>query len=141
RRGRRGVGGVALLAPLPDVAQHVEQPQVVRLEPAHRPGPVGRIQLVPGVVLERILGGAVIAAGDRAGPAGVLPLRFRRQAVARPPQVIRGQLQPFAGLDGRLDVLDRRVAHLVFGDAFGLAEPAAVHGRVIPGYRDYRPAR
>src|SRR5205807_1118578 len=128
------VGRATLLAPGPDVAVHVEQPEVVGPLLTHRPGPGLRVLDVPCIARQQVLAAPVGAAGARAGAAGVLPLGLGWQPVARPPQVIRGQLQGGRTVLALLDDLDRRVAHLVLGHPLLLTQPAAILRRLVPGH-------
>src|SRR5689334_3028316 len=66
-------------------------------------------------------------AGNRTGAAGILPLRLRGNAVPGAREHVRPQRH------ARLDLADRRVAHLLFAQPFLLAEPAAVLGDLEPG--------
>ena len=65
----------------------------------------------------------------RARPAGVLPLRLGRQPVARSLEKALFQLHR------RADLVDRWIAHLLFGEALLLAQPPAVGDRLVPGDR------
>src|SRR5262249_23837104 len=113
--GPRRIGGCRILAPLPGVAVQVKEPVIVGLLAAHGPRPTVGILNVPGIVAEQGSADTAMAAHDRLGPAGTLPLGFRRQAVSRPPQVIRWHLHP------RLDLVYGRIAHLLVGNPFLLA--------------------
>src|SRR5262249_26185409 len=125
---------VTLLAPSIDITMHVEQAQVVGLLAAHRPRPLARILEVPAIFRQQLLRLAVIPAGDRTRPAGILPLCFRRQPVARQTQVIL--LQP-GHLPGRI----RLITPLVLGNALLLAQPVAVRRRFVPDHAADRTGR
>src|SRR3954471_19838248 len=82
--------------PLARVPQDVEQAQVVRLELAD--GAIGMIVIAcfitPDVAVQPLLAGTLRAAGRRPRAAGIFPLGLRRESVARPLEVIRGQDRP-----------------------------------------------
>src|SRR5690606_1861685 len=82
----------AVLAPFPDVAKHVDEPESVGLAGVlrHGVGLAAAVLRVPAVVAVHLI--APEEAGRRAGAAGILPLGFRRQ-----PQTTTGLLEP--GLD------------------------------------------
>src|SRR3712207_3970467 len=71
------LGVVEVPAPLPDVAQHVEQPPGVGLLAAHRVQSSLRIAAVPRDIVE-----LPIPRGAGPGAAGVLPLGLSRKPVA-----------------------------------------------------------
>src|SRR3712207_1798143 len=71
------LGVVDVPAPLPDVAQHVEQPPGVGLLTAHRVQSSLRVAAVPGDIVE-----LPIPRGAGPGAAGVLPLGLRGKPVA-----------------------------------------------------------
>ena len=108
---------------------HVEQPQVVR--PAATP---------PGATVMRELAKYQAYFPSRSSaspidqrrhaprPAGILPLRFRRQPIARQAQSVGLHLHPVRVLP----LLVRLVAPLLLSDALLLAQPVAVSRRVVP---------
>src|SRR5438128_1297397 len=70
------------LAPLHDVAVHIEQAQLVGLKEPHRVTGVVRVQEIPFILAGQVLRVAKGKPGRRSCPAGVLPFRVRRQSIA-----------------------------------------------------------
>src|SRR5262249_28857025 len=97
-RPRGLIGFVRLLTPFVDVAQHVEQPHVLRQQARTRPGVVAAIVTIPSILLEQTERVTIVAAGDRARTAGVFPFRLGWQAIARSPQEVDGDRHPRAVL-------------------------------------------
>ena len=91
------VGRVGVLAPLPDVAVHVEQTPGVRSLGADIACLRAGISLVPTVAVECIFVITKGVASRRSGPAGVLPFRLCGQAILIPhgPGII-ARVEPFA---------------------------------------------
>src|SRR5262249_27725939 len=87
-----------LLTPFIDVSQHIEQPHVIRQQARTRPGMVAAIVPIPSILLQQSERVTIIAAGDRARPAGVFPFRLGGQAIARSPQEVDGDRHPRAVL-------------------------------------------
>src|SRR4029077_19517879 len=73
---------VPIPAPLPDIPMHIVKPPGVGPFPPHRLGPTFWSRMVPRVLPQhgRIIPERVTRLGPR--PAGILPLRLRRQAIA-----------------------------------------------------------
>ena len=66
-------------------------------------------------------------AGGCASTARKLPFRAGGQAIALAPQIIRIRVHAL------LDLVDRRITHLLRGNSLALAQPPAVAGRIVPG--------
>src|SRR5262249_45014579 len=72
-----------VLAPFIHVAEHVEHAEVVGEKAPARQGAVAAVRLIARIPGQQPHRGAVIPARLRACAAGVLPLRVRRQTIAR----------------------------------------------------------
>ena len=116
---------LAVLTPLVNVAQHVEEPQVVGQQSAAGPRPAVRVQIEPGIALQQLPIAAAVAAGKRPGAAGKLPFGLGRQAVAGPLQGIGQDRHP-------LGVLVLGVGLIASLQLLAVAQPVAEAGRDIP---------
>ena len=122
----RAIGMRWILAPFIQIAQHVEQPQVVGQQPAARPGVVLGRRRRPGIAAEQVRVRPEVSAGESSCPASIFPLGLGRKAVARPPQGISRHLHP-------LGKFAFWVRIITFTQIFLAAEPVAVGDGVIPG--------
>ena len=79
QRRRSGVVFVAVpvMAPLGDVAKHIEQTKRIRVEASHRMRSLTRIVEMPSEIIDFALLEPIVGSG----PTGVLPLRFYRKSI------------------------------------------------------------
>src|SRR5262245_53002856 len=120
----------SILSPLPHVAVHIEQTQVVWLELPYRPSSLRvmwvdgvafflrRICAVPSILLEQCLRVAVETSRRRTCASRILPLRFGGQSVSQPVEVVLRQLHSIPNL-----VEVRWANPLRFRQPFLLTEP------------------
>src|SRR4051794_39083936 len=95
-----------------------------------------RVLLVPSILDEEFLRLPMIPARDRPGPAGVLPLRLRGQAVSRAVEVVGSGLHPLC-INWLAVLLDQRL--VTWFEFFSLAQPVAILDRPVPGSGYLRP--
>src|SRR5271157_6451751 len=127
----RGVGkwpvlfpAAAVVTPLPEIAQHIEQPVLVGQKLTDRPGPIERVQPGPAVARKELVGNSERAWRDGARTAEKLPLRFGGQTV---PCALDRPLRQDHAL---VDVVE--IAPLFLGNMILGAQPVAIPGGIEP---------
>src|SRR5207302_11340237 len=85
---------IGILPPLPGVAIHVEQSEIVWLQAGDRLSPVFGIADVPGILSQHRLRHTIEPARTAAGTARIFPLRFGGETIPRPSKAISRQRHP-----------------------------------------------
>ena len=121
------IGSVYILTPLQHVARRVKEAQIIRFEPAHRPGHTLRVQRKPRISIQKFVAFAVRVRRHRARTGGILKFGFRRKAVACQAQHIFLREHR-----GAVTVLAFFVTPLFLRNALLLAEEIAIRCRSMP---------
>ena len=121
------IGSVYILTPLQHVARRVKEAQIIRFEPAHRPGHTLRVQRKPRISIQKFVAFAVGVRRHRARTGGILTFGFRRKAVACHAQDVF--LREHRGV---VTVLAFFVTPLFSRNALLLAEVIAILRRSMP---------
>ena len=131
------VGFINVVAPLPNVAMHVEQSVVIGFLHSDRPCSIVRIVEKPGIFRQELDAQPVVAAGLAAGSTGILPLGFGRESIPATLQIISRRFHSL----GVLALIVRFIAPLLLGNPLDFAEPIAVACGVVPVHGNLRASR